>query len=380
MSSKPRRYVVEGLSPPKDIPEPYASARMAEPDRFDPKRHLCIELPQKVKTLDFKNVGFPYSGEAKKDFPGLAYTEPFRLLSDEGVRALKAAIASHKERFLSQNVRNMSIRGLSYLSDFVREFCFCPEVNAVFSELAGEPLWPHNMAMNHGHTNYGLIGTGRAVDQWHVDSTDYVFVLILSDIRDMEGGELQVLQMPDSSGTAFDKLQQEGIPEHLVETVNYSQAGYCIFMQGSKILHSVTPVLKAREPRISFVQSFSNRNVFAPDKTRMSTFLHQSKDPPNIVNLEFARHKAWRIMGQMRYIQNEVSFDDAKKKVELAKLFKRAGEEMMLAHDLLLGKKNNLPGFIVNKEDKVVRDGHSSIEYTQRKDRYATKTTVESKL
>lgn len=79
-------------------------------------------------------------------------------------------------------------------------------------------------------------------------------------------------------------------------------------MQGSKILHSVTPVLKAREPRISFVQSFIPLNVFTPDKTRMSTFLHQSKDPHHVVNLEYARHKAWRIMGQMKYIKDEVLF------------------------------------------------------------------------
>ncbi len=30
------------------------------------------------------------------------------------------------------------------------------------------------------------------VDEWHTDSTDYVFVLILSDTTDMEGGELKV--------------------------------------------------------------------------------------------------------------------------------------------------------------------------------------------
>ena len=31
-----------------------------------------------------------------------------------------------------------------------------------------------------------------SVDKWHTDSVDYVYVLILSDITDMKGGELQV--------------------------------------------------------------------------------------------------------------------------------------------------------------------------------------------
>jgi hypothetical protein len=65
----------------------------------------------------------------------------------------------------------------------------------------------------------------------HTDSTDFVFVLILSDTTDMEGGELQVVQLADASGTTFDQLKVTGIPKDKLETVAYPGAGYCVFMQ-----------------------------------------------------------------------------------------------------------------------------------------------------
>ena len=59
---------------------------------------------------------------------------------------------------------------------------------SVWASVATEPV-----TMNHAHTNFGFPGVSQAVDQWHVDVVDYVFVVILSDITDMQGGELQVL-------------------------------------------------------------------------------------------------------------------------------------------------------------------------------------------
>ena len=343
----------EGLKLHADVPRPF-SAHMAKPGeevKFDPKRHLQIEMPRSVVALDFKDVSYPY-GRATK-FPGLAYTKPFRLLSSEGVKALRSVVDSHKSKYLKQNNRNNCIRGLGYLSQFVRDFSYCPQVIEAFSSIANENLWPHNMTMNLGHTNFGEIGSGRAVDAWHVDSTDYVTVLILSDITDMKGGELQVLQLPDARGNTFARLQMTGIPRELVETSTYFQAGYCIFMQGSKILHSVTPVESAREPRISYVQSWSRRNVFAPDLTRFATFRHNFKDPSHVTDLEYARHKAWRVAGQMEYVRDKAQFG-MKAKV-LAKMFESSAKELLLARDLLLGAKDDRTGSLKNEKDTVTK-------------------------
>ena len=166
----------------------------------------------------------------------------------------------------------------------MRDFTYDPSVTQLLSEIARDQLGVHTMTMSVGHTNVGQVATGRPVDKWHVDSTDYVMITIISDIEEMEvstcvplpassptaaptrprarlltctmpantrsqGGYLRVLQQPDSSGGYFQELLLKGIPPELVETVKYTGPGYAIFMQGSKILHAVTPVLKAREPR-----------------------------------------------------------------------------------------------------------------------------------
>ena len=182
----------------------------------------------------------------------------------------------------------------------------------------------------------------------------------------MKGGELQVLQMPDASGKTFDRLQRTGIPPELIETANYSQAGYCIFMQGSKILHSVTPVESAREPRISYVQSWSNRNVFAPDRTRFSTFRIDTKDPPHVTDLEYARHKAWRIAGQMAFVRDAAPF--GMKPEALAQIFDTAASELLLARDLLLGAKNDVPGFLTNDKDTFMKK--KGLAQQERMDKY----------
>ena len=80
-----------------------------------------------------------------------------------------------------------------------------------------------------------------------------------------------------------------------------------MLVQGTKILHSVTPVLSAKEDRISFVNSYGRRDVFAEDRTRFSSMM-AAGDPEEIYELEYARHKAWRVMGQMKHVVEDMPF------------------------------------------------------------------------
>ena len=64
-------------------------------------------------------------------------------------------------------------------------------------------------------------------------STPQVLIVIISDIEEMEGGLLRVLQQPDSSGRYFQEIQAQGVPPELVETVRYTGPGFGIFMQVS---------------------------------------------------------------------------------------------------------------------------------------------------
>jgi hypothetical protein len=92
-----------------------------------------------------------------------------------------------------------------------------------------------------------------------------------------------------------------------------------MFMQGSKMVHHVTPVMNAREPRLSLVNSYVRCDVTHPDATknplffffffcknslivhRLDTFLHNG-DPEHVSRVDFARHKAWRAQAILQSI------------------------------------------------------------------------------
>lgn len=86
-------------------------------------------------------------------------------------------------------------------------------------------------------------------------------------------------------------MAAKGVPEELVETQSYQSSGYGILCQGSKIMHRVSPVLAAREDRISFVISLAKTNAFGEDNTRT---LKYCKDHENVIAWEMAKHEAWR--------------------------------------------------------------------------------------
>ena len=69
--------------------------------------------------------------------------------------------------------------------------------------------------------------------------------------------------------------------------VEYQRSGCATFM----MLHSVTPVIKGREPRITCVNSYMSRNVKKGDETHLYTFLEG--DPEHTSLVDYARHKCW---------------------------------------------------------------------------------------
>ena len=84
------------------------------------------------------------------------------------------------------------------------------------------------------------------------------------------------------------------MPDEFVETQSYQSSGFGILAQGSKILHRVTPVLKADEDRISFVVSLAKTDAFGEDNTRT---LKYCADHEDVQAWEMARHEAWRQSG-----------------------------------------------------------------------------------
>lgn len=346
------------------LPDSFPEGMKLEGELFDPSKHLALENPSHIKDLDFKNVPFPFSSDEATVKRHLAYSRPFRVLSEAGVKAARTSLELHQDELMNTTHRAPKfIRGLGYVSNWHRAFAQSPPVLDIMSKIARDQLVPHNHGMNISHCNIGDIATGKAVDQWHTDSVDYVLVVILSDITDMKGGALQVLQKPDANntkGTLFTTLQKEGIPEDLVETIKYSAGmpGYGILMQGSKILHRVTEVLAGREARMSLVMSYTPLRPFSIDRTRFHAHRDGFCDGEPIAVVEFARHKAWRVQGQMQYIIDNIKFGHSP--ADICKLFRAAEAELRQYSDSVEDKVTNTFEIVEQSDESVKEDVRQS--------------------
>lgn len=117
--------------------------QVPEDFKWDPDVHLQIERPEFVKNLDFERVDALKEGD-----PNLAYSDPFRVVSDEGERRLRQVIEAHKH-LVKGNARQQGIlRGLGYLSQFVEDFLHDKTFLDEISSMAGEPLCPRTLGMD----------------------------------------------------------------------------------------------------------------------------------------------------------------------------------------------------------------------------------------
>jgi hypothetical protein len=204
----------------------------------------------------------------------LAYTRGFKVLSEEGTRQLRSVIERLRKYAKGTERSPFTIRCLGYRSKWVRDFNRCPVLLQYLSKLAGQPLMAHSIVSHYAHTNIGIIGSGQPVDQWHVDSVPFVMVLLMSDMTDAVGGKLEVIK--DTKENAFKQLAEtkNNIPVDKLLTAEYPGLGYALFMQGSEMVHHVTSVESAPEPRITVVNSYMPVNPFAAEQTYSYTYRH----------------------------------------------------------------------------------------------------------
>jgi hypothetical protein len=113
-------------------------------------------------------------------------------------------------------------------------------------------------------------------------------VIIISDLQGAVGGELQLIKQEKKAAFELLAKTNNNVPadqllnacilyylwKHLLRAVqvNYLEKGYGIFMQGSEIVHHVTSVTKANEPRISLVNSYQPQNAYRHDMSVYQTF------------------------------------------------------------------------------------------------------------
>jgi hypothetical protein len=276
----------------------------------------------------------------------LAYTAPFRILSDRGVQEFRSVLDENKDH-IKPLIRSTTLRGLGYRSQWVRDFSLSPELLNILGDVTSDSLQPNPHTMNIAHTNFSQVG-GKAGESWHLDSVDYVLIIILSDCEAMVGGELEVLKSPidgaeaDATHTMLDNGE---FPDSLIERLNYPAPGYAILMQGSKFYHTVTPVTGGVEPRIACVNSYNKANVFATDTGRYRSYTDTFLDDKRVVDVEYSRAKASRIQGQLEYMLQQTHFDTGaalKDGEDMAVLLENAGRELLQAAEIIRGADDSM--------------------------------------
>jgi hypothetical protein len=329
------------------IPIVRSSHDVGEPI-FDPAVHLALREPSSVALLpEFEHVDIARVPAA--DSAGgsrLAYSTPFDMLSKEGVRVAHA-ILRREEVHAHRNHRNVELRGLYYRSPWMRAMMNDPALLAHLGRLAGEPIVPHMLFMDAPSANFGVPQTsviGATVDPWHFDSVAYVGVVLVSNVEDMDGGELQILQRP-TKDEAIDLIEStlNAPPPSAIVNVSYERSGRCIFVQGSEMVHRVTRVASAPEPRMSLVMAFQPANPFQPDKTVLDTW-ERFDVVVGSAPYEFFRLKAHTMGSALRHLAaNEAPTRD---RAGLAKKLRAIAAELERSAALINHETSDFIGFV----------------------------------
>jgi len=314
--------------------------------KYDPNIHLDLKFPEFITTIDTETQLFEtvrYIDYKLKKTHKFLYTTPFRVLSEEGQKFLKklAALdgAKHAQ---SDNRMPLFLRNLAFRSQFIRDLNHCPVLLKFISNLIGEQIIPHSMPCNYAHTNFGIVGGDRKVDQWHVDSVPFVLILLLTDLTNAVGGELQIVTKPKE--IALDILQRTDRDRN-IQNVGFRVMGDGVVMQGCEIFHCVTPVMKAPDTRITIVNSYMQANPFAVDTTKYATFKGDKT-----ASAEYARHKAWRAKGQLDTLITDLDLNTDK--TTIVTQLQNAINELQTAVDAITDKVDDGVGFI---QDKVIK-------------------------
>ncbi|KXS20310.1 hypothetical protein M427DRAFT_52535 [Gonapodya prolifera JEL478] len=356
MDPFPSTHTATTLPPfPRSQPTKFPFRPDVDPCAFDPETHLDVVPPEFVVDLNFKRWKLDELPEDPKEWPGLAYTAPFKLLSEAGVDAIREIVRRTRE--VAPHIVHYSdlipesYRGLAYVSPFIREFNRHPAVLNVLSRFAVDQMVPDSLPLNYSHTNFGAIGPAKNVVGWHFDSVQYVTVTILSDSTGMQGGALRVISKPVEEATALVLAEKAGTRPPLGEEdgvleVEYPGKGWCILMQGGLFWHQVTPVLSAPESRITCINSYQSRRIFSgktafdgkDDFTRYEYF--GAIDEAEVAPLEYAIHKSWRVQTILNMLADgTVPFSEDKTKI--VSVLDRAIAELKQCKDSLESVENH---------------------------------------
>ncbi|MEP4148672.1 MAG: hypothetical protein ABJL54_15755 [Halioglobus sp.] len=296
---------------PGEIPAGYLPL-IDEPE-FDPGRHLALEPPQSISSLE--ELG--YSAESVAQCPSaFGVSAAFRILSDEGLSVMEDICSqiyfNRNDSGGTGKTRLGSFaRGAGYRSCFIRDFCDSVDLAEHLSRIAGVQLGRHSVPAVACGINYAPEDIAQAVDTWHVDSVAFDVVMMISDPSVIKGGEFQVFQGTKDEGRSLLGIRgEEGrdseLPADRVKTITFPAAGYGFLQQGNMIFHRACRLLEKAE-RVTMIPSFEVLPASCEDATNSINMLEWT-DPG--LEAELARREIWRTAARLNVLLDTISVSD----------------------------------------------------------------------
>ncbi|MSP83789.1 MAG: hypothetical protein EXQ94_12950 [Alphaproteobacteria bacterium] len=303
--------LAEPIPFPSWLPPGYTP--LADEPTFDPQRHLALGQPARVWRMG--DFGFT-ADEIAGSPTAVLVTEPFRILSDEGVAGMRDVLRRLRSQATVATGKRLSVflRGVTYHSRFIRDLVYCPAMIDHLSAIADTPLLPHTLPNMQGYVNYAPEDLTRAVDTWHVDSTGFAYVMMVNDPAQLRGGSYEYFRGSVGEGARIlgvtpDRLHEgfaDRLPRDRIASVAFPAAGWAVFQQGHKLLHRAGP-LAAPSERITFVPSFVSREVAYRDPTNTGTMRFYGQMG---LLAELARHGAWLARSKLDALIRDLPFSE----------------------------------------------------------------------
>ena len=290
---------------------------LAKEPSFDPSRHLQLERPTQVRML----TEFGYDEDAVSRFASpVAMTSPVRVLSSEGVAAIREVVEALQDSAPRGTGTHEPIFNVACRSRFVRDLSLNPEITAFFAEHFSTSLIPHTMLHLQTQMNLNSVALEDSGHGWHHDIAAFAYVLMIHDPADIEGGHFEYFDgTREKAAELLDS--NDGLPVDSVVHPIFPGPGYACFMQGSAICHRVGPLFKPGM-RCTLVNAFCSTNLDVSDVNRIHFVDDYLYDPQyaRYKAMDYARHKAWRTREKLDHFLHETSFtDDSRALVELLK-------------------------------------------------------------
>ncbi len=261
---------------------------------FEPTLHLDIQPPDGVTMLT--DLGYRLEEIAATATP-MAFSTPFRILSDEGAAVL-LDVARRLRPFQSragERIENM-VRGGCHRSRWLRDLCLAPEVTDVMSAAYSVDVAPHTMPVHLGHLNYEPTIVGDAVDKWHHDTLALDYVMPVSDPQNLSGGRFEVF-LGTKAEAAELATAGERPPADRILAPDFGGPGWAIALHGNMVVHRGGPLTEPAE-RITMVNGYVALDRSRDDQSRSRDLV--GVDDPAVLATEWARHAAWRGVGRLQ--------------------------------------------------------------------------------